>query len=45
MGNENSTCKSPALILENEKKLISDCKKTFAENVLTEKMKELGLQR
>ncbi|XWS43281.1 hypothetical protein CRYUN_Cryun16bG0089500 [Craigia yunnanensis] len=50
MGRENLISKSPgrflpALLLENEKKMVVDCKKTCADNVIAKKMKELGSQR
>ncbi|XVF55952.1 hypothetical protein PTKIN_Ptkin06aG0077000 [Pterospermum kingtungense] len=46
MGKENLVSESSStVILENERKLVSNCKKTCADNVIAEKLKELGLQR
>ncbi|WRX23601.1 Fatty acyl-coenzyme A reductase [Theobroma cacao] len=50
MGRESLFSKSPGrflptLVLENENKLAAECKKTFANNAVAKKSKELGLQR
>ncbi|XP_021281886.1 fatty acyl-CoA reductase 2-like [Herrania umbratica] len=50
MGRESLSSKSPgrflpAFVPENEKKLVAERKKTFANNAVAKKSKELGLQR